>query len=106
MEHDPWADTLGEKLAQLEAAERKGGKLLTTKLFLRAEDAQGPHWRVASDYLLTEVMGIPKARQSHWQTKRLANAMRSLGWASRENPLRFGSGGQKRGFVKLIDEGN
>ncbi|MCA1513642.1 virulence-associated E family protein [Bradyrhizobium sp. NBAIM01] len=103
MEHDPWADIIGDKLAQLEAA-ALGGRMLTTKLFARGEDAQGPHWRVASDYLLTEVLSIPKARQANWQTKRLANVMRSLGWTWCENPLRFGTAGQKRGFMKLIED--
>ncbi|WP_298870913.1 virulence-associated E family protein [uncultured Bradyrhizobium sp.] len=103
MELDPWADIVGDKLAQLEAIALKG-KALPTKLFAQGEDADGPNWRVASDYLLSEVLGIQKARQSNWQTKRLANAMRSLGWAWCENPMRFGSAGQKRGFVKPIED--
>ncbi len=103
MEFDPWEDILGAKLAQLEA-QASAGKMLGTKLFGRGEDGDGPHWRVASEYLLKDLLEIPNLKQTNYQTKRLVKVMRSLGWVSGKNAFRFGGLGQKRGFVKLIDE--
>jgi predicted P-loop ATPase len=101
MEHDPWSDILEERLLVLEAA-AASGKPLTTKLFCRGEDEKGPHWRVATSYLLDDVLGLPVMKQTQWQLKRLAAAMRRIGWDTRDNAMRFGAGGQRRGFAKLI----
>ncbi len=103
MEYDPWEDILSAKLAQLEAT-ASAGKSLGTKLFACGEDEDGPHWRVASEYLLSDVLKMPTLKQTNYQNKRLAKVMKSLGWTSCKNALRFGSSGQKRGFVKLIIE--
>jgi hypothetical protein len=100
MESDPWSDILEARLLQLEAA-AGGGKALTTKLFCWGEDEKGPHWRVATDYLLSDVLSIPKMKQTQWQAKRLAAAMRTIGWDTRDNAMRFGNGIQRRGFAKL-----
>ncbi len=101
-ESDPWSDILEARLLQLEAA-AGGGKALTTKLFCWGEDEKGPHWRVATDYLLSDVLSIPKMKQAQWQAKRLAAAMRTIGWDTRDNAMRFGNGIQRRGFAKLND---
>ncbi len=103
MEYDPWEGTIGAKLAHLEAV-ASAGKPLSTKLFARGEDEDGPHWRVASEYLLTDVLKIPNLKQTNFQTKRLAKVMKSIGWTSGMNALRFGGSGQKRGFIKLIEK--
>ena len=103
MEHDPWSDILEQRLLQLEAASLKG-TMLTTKLFCRGEDEKGPHWRVATDYLLSDILAIPKLKQTPWQAKRLAMAMRTIGWDTRDNAMRFGAGIQRRGYAKLIDD--
>jgi hypothetical protein len=39
-----------------------------------------PEWRVASGFLLSDVLDIPKDRQHHNHAKRLAEAMSALGW--------------------------
>jgi hypothetical protein len=39
-------------------------------------------------------------KQTQWQLKRLANAMRTIGWDTRANAMRYGGGIQRRGFVK------
>jgi predicted P-loop ATPase len=72
MEYDPWEEMIGSHLDKLEALVRKG-KATATKLFARAEDHEGLHWRVASEYLMDEVLALPKTRQTSWQAKRLAN---------------------------------
>ena len=74
MEHDPWSDILEDRLSQLETAAAKG-KPLVTKLFCRGEDDNGPHWRVATEWLLGEVIGLPKAKQTNYQMKRLATEL-------------------------------
>ena len=103
MEFDPWEDKLNAELARLEAA-ASAGKALCTKLFVIGEDDEGRHWRVASEYLLTDVLKIPALKQTNYQTKRLVAVMKSLGWVSGKNAFRFGSLGQKRGFIKLVCE--
>ena len=68
--------------------------------FARAADKNGdPEWRASTDYLLTNVLSVPKERQHNNHTKRLAGIMRRLGWTRSEEALRFGKV-VKRGFVK------
>jgi putative DNA primase/helicase len=101
MEVDPWADILSAKLDRLAEA-LSAGLLISTKLFAKADEISGQHWRVASEYLLGEA--VLDVNPSVWNAKRLADVMRSIGWHSAPNPLRFGSAGQKRGFTKPIDD--
>jgi hypothetical protein len=60
---------------------------------------RNPEWRVSSDYLLTDVIGLPKERQNNNHTKRLASLMRGLGWDRNESVMRIGSG-VARGFTQ------
>ena len=86
MEVDPWEDEVAARLARLQKNEAKlDGK------FILAADAKGdPEWRVSSDYLLTDVLELPKDRQTNNHTKRLAGIMRSLGWTRPETTIRIG----------------
>jgi len=71
--------------------------------FASAADAMGdPEWRVSSDYLLTQVLGFPKDRQTNNHTKRLASIMRGLGWQRHETPMRIGSA-VARGYTQKRD---
>jgi predicted P-loop ATPase len=104
MELDPWEDTLAPRLSMLihNTTNRDGPSMLDG--FTRAADKNGdPEWRVATDYLLTEILGLPKERQNNNHTKRLADVMRSLGWSRSDDPLRFGKQ-QKRGFTRSVVE--
>jgi predicted P-loop ATPase len=97
MELDPWEDTISMALARL----IQKGKPVDGH-FILGSDLQGePEWRVATDYLLAAVIGLPKERQFQTHTKRLATVMRSLGWARHETPLRFGKT-VCRGFVRPV----
>lgn len=97
MEIDPWEDAICVRLAGLQRLGNFG------EAWVRAADAAGePEWRVASDFLLSDVLGIPKSSQNNNHTKRLAAVMRGLGWTHSPSPLRFGKV-VKRGFVKEIE---
>jgi hypothetical protein len=72
---------------------------------VKATDGRGdPEWRVSTDFLLTDVLNLPKERQNNNHTKRLAGIMRSLGWIRSEEVMRFGKE-VKRGFTKSCDNG-
>ena len=100
MELDPWEDVLAIRLAALR---EKGAKL--DGCFVLAADMVGdPEWRVSSDYLLTQVLGLPKERQVNNHTKRLAGIMRSLGWTRPDTALRIGKL-VCRGFTQRKQDG-
>jgi hypothetical protein len=62
--------------------------------------------RVASGYLLGPmVLAIPAERQTAATTRRLAEVMRTLGWAKPPKIIRVGTK-PCRGFTKTIDEPN
>jgi len=61
-----------------------------------------PEWRVGSDWLLTDVLQIPKERQGNNDAKRLAAGMRDLGWRHPDAPIRIGKV-IRRGFTKLCE---
>jgi hypothetical protein len=66
-----------------------------------ASDARGyPEWRISTDYLLTEVIGLAKERQNNNHTKRLSAVMRALGWTRREQTMRIGTIAV-RGYFRL-----
>ena len=95
MELDPWMDVLACRLMMLK------GKVDGS--YCQAADNDGnPEWRVATDWLLTVVLGLPKERQYHNHTKRLASIMRQLGWEKPETVIRIGKE-VKRGFTKPIE---
>ena len=97
MEIDPWEDELSMTLARLM---RNEFSFVLEGSFARAADKDGdPEWRASTDYLLTNVLGVPKERQHNNHTKRLAGIMRRLGWIRSEEVLRFGKV-VKRGFIK------
>jgi predicted P-loop ATPase len=99
MDLDPWEDAIVTKLSRM--------MVHNTKLdgsFVQAADTNGrPEWRVATDYLLTDLLGLPKERQTNNHTKRLASIMRVLGWSRSDTPMRIGKH-IKRGFVRPTGE--
>jgi predicted P-loop ATPase len=98
METDPWIDILADQLATVEGRTREG-------FFAVAADEKGdPETRVASDYLLSRVLEVPKERQNNNHTKRLVEAMRVLGWRLSPSTIRIGKSAT-RGYRKpLIGE--
>jgi predicted P-loop ATPase len=100
MELDPWEDQLSEKLARLTG---KDFSFVLEGSFVSAADKNGDReWRVSTDYLLSDVLSLPKERQSNNHTKRLAGIMRRLGWVRSEETLRFGKV-VKRGFTRRCE---
>jgi hypothetical protein len=101
MELDPWEDELSARLAQLvDLGERTGRGFMLEGQFGGGADANGNlEWRASTDYLLSDVLDVPKDRQNNNHTKRLAGIMRRLGWLRSEEVLRFGKV-VKRGFTK------
>jgi predicted P-loop ATPase len=100
-ELDPWEDLLAGVLANLSRKERGLG------VSGKFEFAGGniPEWRVSTEYLLTEVLDLPKERQHNTHTKRLASVMRALGWERPSEPVRIGRV-KVRGFVKSKVKGS
>src|SRR5262249_35847086 len=98
-EVDPWEDIIVTKLSRM--------MLHNTKLdgsFVKAANTLGrPEWRVATDFLLTDLLNLPKDRQTNNHTKRLASIMRGLGWDRSDTPMRIGKL-IKRGFVRPTEE--
>ena len=100
MELDPWEDALACRLAGLIQYQQK----IDGSFMLASNNAGDPEWRVASDFLLTDILGLPKERQYQNHTKRLASIMRNLGWIRHDTPIRIGKQ-VKRGFVRRKTEG-
>ena len=100
MELDPWEDELSVALERLIGlGQRKGSFCLEGSFVLAADRDRSPEWRAATDYLLTDVLSVPKERQNNNHTKRLAGIMRRLGWVRSEETIRFGKA-VRRGFTK------
>ena len=95
MELDPWEDVLACRLAVLILNKQK----MDGSFGLAADGTGKPEWRVSTDFLLTDVVGLPKERQFQTHTKRLASIMRGLGWSRPDTVLRIGKH-VKRGFTK------
>ena len=94
-ELDPWEDAIIAKLSRLMVH-----NTMSDGSFVQAADTLGrPEWRVASDFLLTDLLCLPKERQTNNHTKRLASIMRGLGWSRSDTPIRIGKH-IKRGFVR------
>ena len=100
MELDPWEDALACRLAQLMQYQQK----IDGSFMLAGDNAGDPEWRVATDFLLTDILGLSKERQLQNHTKRLASIMRTLGWIRHDTPIRIGKQ-VKRGFVRPKTEG-
>ena len=98
MELDPWEDELACEMARL----TRWGTNVEGSFIMGAEIDGSPEWRVATDYLLTDVLDLPRDRQNNNHTKRLAGIMRNLGWTSRKDAMWFGQK-QKRGYSKRCD---
>jgi hypothetical protein len=92
-EVDPWTDTISGWLSSLEPG--IDGKVLVGNSdgqYVRAFDSNGNReWRVASDFLLTEIIKTPIERQHNNHSKRLAAVMRLLGWHKPDTVLRIGN---------------
>ncbi len=78
MVHDPWIDAL-EKVT----GRRSGDEV-----------------RISSEYLLTEVLGLLRSQQNDGASKRLARAMKSLGWHGPEK-IRI-DGRSMRGYRRQV----
>ena len=98
-ETPPWTDVLASALASRVQKIEEGKPPLDGKLATGADDKGEAQWRVSTDYLLSDVLGLPKERQHNTHTKRLADAMRSLGWKRNDNSMRIGTKVQ-RGYFK------
>lgn len=94
MEVDPWEDVIAKRLAQFQK-----GKIKIEGFVQSTNALSDPEWRVSTDFLLTDVLNLPKERQSNNHTKRLAGIMRGLGWVRPDCVIRFGKT-VGRGFVK------
>jgi predicted P-loop ATPase len=100
MELDPWEDVLAPVLAGMIRNEHQ-----VPGSFVNASDERGnPEWRASTDFLLTDVLNLPKERQNNNHAKRLAGIMRGLGWIRSEEVMRFGKE-VKRGFTKSCGGG-
>jgi predicted P-loop ATPase len=98
-ELDPWEDAIIAKLSRMMAHNTQ-----IDGSFVQAADTLGhPEWRVASDFLLTDLLCLPKERQTNNHTKRLASIMRGLGWSRSDTSIRIGKH-IKRGFVRPTGE--
>jgi predicted P-loop ATPase len=98
MEIDPWADTLASVLS----SRMHKGKTIDGKFAAAADENGNAQWRVSTDHLLSDILCLPKERQYNTHTKRLAAAMRSLGWTRNEDPMRIGKV-LKRGYFKPFE---
>jgi hypothetical protein len=96
MEDDPWENIL---FGELERWMLNGGAKIAGGLSKMSDKEGEPEWRVSSDWLLTDVLQIPKERQGNNHAKRLAAVMRDLEWQHPEVPIRIGKV-VRRGFVK------
>jgi len=99
MEDDPWENIL---FGELERGMLLGGAKVGGGLAKMAGKEGEPEWRVGSDWLLTDVLQIPKERQGNNHAKRLAAVMRDLGWRHPDAPIRIGKV-IRRGFTKLCE---
>lgn len=82
---DPWSDQLVEMFFEGEPREEYKDILDDTQ----ADNNGNPEWRISSADLLTRVLGIPVARQHQNHSRRLAKAMRQLGWDKPDKPFRI-----------------
>jgi predicted P-loop ATPase len=84
LETDPWEDQICELVVD--------GRSGTWANWVDGtqSDVQGePEWRVSTADLLTNVLGIERARQFPNHHKRLARVMRRLGWEKPDSPIRI-----------------
>jgi predicted P-loop ATPase len=99
MEVDPWEDLLVGSLA----TKMRNGKTINGKFTVAADALGDPEYRVSTDYLLSDVLMLPKERQSNNHTKRLAAVMRALGWNRCEKTIRIGETAT-RGYRRATGE--
>jgi hypothetical protein len=94
-ELDPWEDAIIAKLSRM--------MVHNTQIdgsFVQAADILGrPEWRVASDFLLSDLLCLPKERQTNNHTKRARSW--GLGWSPLIQSYRQA---HKRGFVRPTGE--
>jgi hypothetical protein len=104
MEADPWIDVLADECAELESKTQeeldKKSKWFAGRWAIAADKDGKPEWRVASGYLLSNVLDVPKERQNNNHAKRLAEAMTALGWQLSPTTIRIGDT-PTRGYRKL-----
>src|SRR5262249_14527749 len=95
-----WADAIEAALdIKMKNWPPKKDGVWSGQFSLSADENGDGQWRVSSDFLLVEVLELPKQRQSNNHTKRLAKVMRSLGWELNKEPMRIG-GRVMRGYYK------
>jgi predicted P-loop ATPase len=94
---DPWTDPINIWLSALIHT-----GYMTEGQFVQALDSNGdPEWRIASDYILTEIIKIPIQHQHNNHAKRLAAVMRVLGWHKPDKCMRIAKV-VKNGFSKPV----
>jgi hypothetical protein len=102
--HDAWEDLIERRLAALPDKTKDGKDTQRDGVYsVGINDNGDREWRVASSYLLGDVVNIPIERQTNANTKRLAEVMRTLGWTKPTQTIRVGKQ-PCRGFTKPIDE--
>jgi hypothetical protein len=101
MNQDAWEEIVSNRLAGLRKNERlmDGSHVVDGSFGLATDESGGVEWRVSTNFLLTEVLDLPKERQGDAVTKRLASIMRSLGWTRPSCAIRIGKAPPCRGFV-------
>ena len=99
MEVDEWADIIGDKLRVLETNRGNLDGLFATTVDTNCV----PEFRVSSQYLLNQLLGISESNVTHNHARRVADVMRSLGWRRAENSIRVGKK-SCRAYVKPIPD--
>lgn len=97
MEIDPWMEVIA---ARLELLEEKG-KTLDGKYSLMTDDRGEPEWRISSEWLMSEVLKIPKERQTIAVAKNLVGIMRRLRWEYNDKTMKIGKL-PNRGYRKAV----
>ena len=101
---DAWEDLIERRLAALPDKTKEGKDTQKDGVYsVGINDNGDREWRVASSYLLGDVLSIPVERQTNFVTKRVAEVMRTLGWTKPSVPIRVDKQ-PCRGFTKPIDE--
>ena len=94
-----WPDVAVKRSSFPHNSSSQGSSSIRASCWMAADKGGSSEWRASTDYLLTDVLSVPKERQNNNHTKRLASIMRRLGWIRSEEVLRFGKV-VKRGFKK------
>jgi predicted P-loop ATPase len=101
MNPDAWEEEIRRDLTTLMTSVRKRKTGTDGAIVLATNDNGDPEWRVSTNFLLRNALGISPERQGDAVTKRLAAVMRALGWTRPDNVIRIGKGPPCRGFIRV-----